>query len=181
MSDETKVSWSGTLTLVILWGIGPFVYLCIYLVNLMKRKYGGGIENLEAVEEAVVPSKKGEEDSTTIAETDYGGKSVQNWTSTQYLFSLIGYAIGIGNVWRFCYVIAQDGGSASLFGTFYYVYYITVASLSWCVSCMWCVLCAFFLVSKLSICISLLLYFISHYNYSIYNLYNLCCNTIIYV
>ena len=118
MSDETKVSWSGTLTLVILWGIGPFVYLCIYLVNLMKRKYGGGIENLEAVEEAVVPSKKGEEDSTTIAETDYGGKSVQNWTSTQYLFSLIGYAIGIGNVWRFCYVIAQDGGSASLFGTF---------------------------------------------------------------
>ncbi|OEU14466.1 SNF-domain-containing protein [Fragilariopsis cylindrus CCMP1102] len=115
MSDETKVSWSGTLTLVILWGIGPFVYLCIYLVNLMKRKYGGGIENLEAVEEAVVPSKKGEEDSTTIAETDYGGKSVQNWTSTQYLFSLIGYAIGIGNVWRFCYVIAQDGGSASLF------------------------------------------------------------------
>ena len=118
MSDETKVSWSGTLTLVILWGIGPFVYLCIYLVNLMKRKYGGGIENLEAVEEAVVPSKKGEEDSTTIAETDYDGKPVQNWTSIQYLFSLIGYAIGIGNVWRFCYVIAQDGGSASLFGTF---------------------------------------------------------------
>ena len=158
MSDETKVSWSGTLTLVILWGIGPFVYLCIYLVNLMKRKYGGGIENLEAVEEAVVPSKKGEEDSTTIAETDYDGKPVQNWTSIQYLFSLIGYAIGIGNVWRFCYVIAQDGGSASLFGTFYYVYYITVASLSLCVSCMWCVLCVFFLVSKLSICISLLLY-----------------------
>ena len=143
MSDETKVSWSGTLTLIILWGIGPFIYLSIYLVNLMKRKYGGGIENLEAVEEAVVPSKKGEEDSTTIAETDYDGKPVQNWTSTQYLFSLIGYAIGIGNVWRFCYVIAQDGGSASLFGTFYYVYYITVASLcmSCIMSCMWCVVC----------------------------------------
>ena len=143
MSDETKVSWSGTLTLIILWGIGPFIYLSIYIVNLIKRKYFGGIENLEAVEEAVVPSKKGEEDSTTIAETDYGGKSVQNWTSTQYLFSLIGYAIGIGNVWRFCYVIAQDGGSASLFGTFYYVYYITVASLTLCVSCMWCVVCLF--------------------------------------
>ena len=133
MSDETKVSWSGTLTLIILWGIGPFIYLSIYIVNLIKRKYFGGIENLEAVEEAVVPSKKGEEDSTTIAETDYDGKPVQNWTSIQYLFSLIGYAIGIGNVWRFCYVIAQDGGSASLFGTFYYVYYITVASLSLCV------------------------------------------------
>ena len=161
MSDETKVSWSGTLTLIILWGIGPFIYLSIYIVNLIKRKYFGGIENLEAVEEAVVPSKKGEEDSTTIAETDYDGKPVQNWTSIQYLFSLIGYAIGIGNVWRFCYVIAQDGGSASLFGTFYYVYYITVASLTLCVSCMWCVLCAFFLVPKLSICISLLLYILS--------------------
>jgi len=39
----------------------------------------------------------------------------KNWTSTQYLFGLVGYAIGIGNVWRFCYIIARDGGSASLF------------------------------------------------------------------
>ena len=179
MSDETKVSWSGTLTLVILWGIGPFVYLCIYLVNLMKRKYGGGIENLEAVEEAVVPSKKGEEDSTTIAETDYGGKSVQNWTSTQYLFSLIGYAIGIGNVWRFCYVIAQDGGSASLFGTFllrllhYSCFFVFV--------CVVCVVCLVSRLKTLYLYLTASLYFISHSNYSIYNLYNLCCNTIIYV
>ena len=158
MSDETTVSWSGTLTLIILWGIGPFIYLSIYLVNLMKRKYGGGIENLEAVEEAVVPSKKGEEDSTTIAETDYGGKSVQNWTSTQYLFSLIGYAIGIGNVWRFCYVIAQDGGSASLFGTF--LLRLSYYSCFFVFVCVVYVVCLFS-VSKLSICISLLLYF--HY------------------
>jgi hypothetical protein len=161
MSDETKVSWSGTLTLIILWGIGPFIYLSIYIVNLIKRKYFGGIENLEAVEEAVVPSKKGEEDSTTIAETDYDGKPVQNWTSIQYLFSLIGYAIGIGNVWRFCYVIAQDGGSASLFGTFYYVYYITDASLSLCVSCMRCGVCVPFFSSQNSLSVSHCVYILS--------------------
>jgi hypothetical protein len=145
-ADETKVSWSGTLTLILLWGIGPLIYLGIYIVNLLKRKYygggGGGIENLEAVveEEAAVavavavaaaadPAKTDDGDDknekkevdddgevTTFADSDHEG-SVQNWTSTQYLFSLIGYAIGIGNVWRFCYIIAQDGGSASLFGT----------------------------------------------------------------
>lgn len=35
-------------------------------------------------------------------------------TSTQYMFALIGYAIGIANIWRFPSVIAQNGGSAAL-------------------------------------------------------------------
>jgi hypothetical protein len=130
LGETTTISWSGTITLIILWGIGPLIYLGIYIVNLFKRKYnkGGSIEEEEAEESAVVVKKTtGDDDdedadntttTRTVAVSEHEGEVVQNWTSTQYLFSLIGYAIGIGNVWRFCYIIAQDGGSASLFGTY---------------------------------------------------------------
>jgi hypothetical protein len=130
LGETTTISWSGTITLIILWGIGPLIYLGIYIVNLFKRKYnkGGSIEEEEAEESAVVVKKTtGDDDdedadntttTRTVAVSEHEGEVVQNWTSTQYLFSLIGYAIGIGNVWRFCYIIAQDGGSASLFGKY---------------------------------------------------------------
>ncbi len=44
----------------------------------------------------------------------------------QYLFGLIGYAIGLGNVWRFCYVIARDGGAAALLA--YMICFIFIAT-----------------------------------------------------
>ena len=34
--------------------------------------------------------------------------------SMEYIFALLGYAIGIANIWRFPYVIAQNGGGACL-------------------------------------------------------------------
>ena len=166
--DETTISWSGTLTLVSLFGIGPLIYLGLYIIKVMKQRNNNddndgnknkGKEDQEVeldavgVKEKIKEGEKGEKEEKgeeaekkkldsgedkdniiaeaiiiednimkedNIIKEDDNGSEGENWTSTQYLFSLIGYAIGIGNVWRFCYVIAQDGGSASLFGTYQY-------------------------------------------------------------
>ena len=82
----------------------------------MKGRYGtNGEEDYGKQKEVAKEFEAEETDSYTI--TLDGDHIEDNWTSVQYLFSLIGYAIGIGNVWRFCYIVAHDGGSASLFGT----------------------------------------------------------------
>ena len=42
-------------------------------------------------------------------------KARETWDNKfQFVLTLIGYAVGLGNVWRFSYLVAKNGGSECL-------------------------------------------------------------------
>ena len=103
-----KVSWSGVAVLLLLVLGGPLFYLGAFVVRRARRLGRGGESYAKPEAEADAGANGDPGDGSE------GASARETWSSTQYLFGLIGYAIGIGNVWRFCYVIGRDGGLASL-------------------------------------------------------------------
>jgi len=98
------LSLSGLFTLLAVLLVGPLYYGGLH--HYRKRK---GI-----VTESSSATNNTNDEKRAVIDTQ------------EYLFALIGYAIGIGNVWRFPYIIAQNGGGAAL------VAYIVSAALVAC-------------------------------------------------
>jgi len=80
-------SVSGLLTLLFLIFIGPIYYLALYFF-------------------------KKDRCTSSYAASKPEGREVLR--TREYAFTLVGYAIGIGNLWRFPYIISQNGGTAAL-------------------------------------------------------------------
>lgn len=96
---ETDISWSGTVTLLFLWGIGPLIYFGIYLVQVLQHRRspkdtdqdnhkedGHNSEEEHNTGGVVVVKNTKEEEQEKEATTN----NTQEWTSTQYLFALVG-------------------------------------------------------------------------------------------
>ena len=104
---ETDISWSGTVTLLFLWGIGPLIYFGIYLVQVLQHRrspndtdqdnHNNNNSNHNHNEEehnaggvVVVKNTKEEGEEGEEEEKEATTNNTQEWTSTQYLFALVG-------------------------------------------------------------------------------------------
>lgn len=102
-------SASGVVTFLIVLAVGP---ACLALYEYWVRrnkKLIDGSENKEAPEGEI-------EDKSLKREVV---------TRTEYILGLVGYAIGIGNLWRFPFLCGRNGGAAFLVAYFICLFFVS--------------------------------------------------------
>lgn len=99
-------SWSGILTLVVLLVAGPLVWAVVCFVSRRKGLQDESPENLQrqAAQNAGEPKASRPPSEAAPHREEVSGAS--------YLLGLLGYAIGIGNLWRFPFLVGRWGGAA---------------------------------------------------------------------
>lgn len=104
-----SASGSAISTLVALVFAGPLVHLVRILYN---KYYLEEDKQDDKGIELATPASSNNADGEKQADAE---EKEEETSSAHYMLGLLGYAIGIGNVWRFPYLVGQYGGGAFVF------------------------------------------------------------------